>query len=93
MYIFPINSISKKNRVIRQVMRNPYKLNFRHYSVHMIKPNEHLYVLPVLNPNKPIGDTKLDEILLHGITNGWVKKDLPKFFNDVVPFKKAFNRF
>ena len=93
-YFFPVNSLSKKKRAMRRIMRKPRGLKVRRYSYCLIDLNEYLDSFPGENMPDKIGLTELNQNLLFSMPNGWSKQAYMKgFYYRSITFKKAVNMF
>ena len=73
-YIFPVNVLSKKKRVMRHRTRNLLKLKLRCYTAHIIELNKYSASFPGIKASNEIGDKKLNKIILNSMPNGWSKQ-------------------
>ena len=73
MYLFIINNIFNKKRIMYHIIRNLHASKSRLYAVSMVEPNVYLAVFLGLDTGKFFCDAELNAIMLHTMTNGWGK--------------------
>ena len=72
-YFFPVNALSKKNCVMRRIIRKPRGLKVRRYMARLIDLNEYLAVFPGGNMSENNWTTELYKNLLNSTPRSWIK--------------------
>ena len=73
---------------MRHGMSKPRGLKVRRYTARLIKPNDYLDVFPGANISDRIFLTELNEILLNGMPNSWIKQAYVQVFDcESITFK------
>ena len=77
---------------MRLGMKKPRALTVRSYVARLIDLNDYLASFPGATLNDNIGITKLNKILLNGISNSWYRQAYVKGFDcESITFNKAVN--
>ena len=80
-YFYPVNSLSKKKRVMRRGIRKPHGSKVRRYTDFLIGLNNYLASFHGAKLNENIGMTELNEILLNSMPNSWSKQAYVRGFD------------
>ena len=93
-HFYPVNSLSKKKRVMRRCMKNPHRLKVRRYAAGLIYLNEYLISFPGATMADKKVVTELNDILLNRMPNSWSKQAYVQGFDcETISFKKFVNMF
>ena len=90
--IFLVNTPLKQKHTIHHYIHKPWSLNIRFCAEHLNYLDGYLAIFPGSNEFNNMVKAKLDEILLHSMTNGWSKQAyLQRFYSDIATLKKVVN--